>query len=43
MECLSIVIPHSGQYGVMSRVERSGILEVQDLPGVKIPAASLFG
>jgi len=34
--------PHSSRYGVMSRVERSGVLEVQDLPGVAIPAASLF-
>lgn len=34
--------PGGGRYGSMSRVERSGILEVQNLPGVTIRAASLF-
>lgn len=34
--------PEGGRYGSMSRVDRSGTLEVQDLPGVAIRAASLF-
>jgi Uma2 family endonuclease len=34
--------PGDGSYESISRVEPSGILEVQDLPGVAIRAASLF-
>jgi Uma2 family endonuclease len=34
--------PGDGRYGSISRVEPSGILEVQDLPDVAIRAASLF-
>jgi Uma2 family endonuclease len=34
--------PGDGRYESISRVEPSGILEVQDLPGVAIRAASLF-
>jgi hypothetical protein len=34
--------PGSGRYGSMTRVEPSGILAVEGLPGVSLPAASLF-
>ena len=34
--------PDGGRYGSLCQIERSGVLEVQDLPGVAIPAASLF-
>jgi Uma2 family endonuclease len=34
--------PGGGRYGSMTRVEPSGILAVEGLPGVSLPAASLF-
>ena len=34
--------PNGDRYGMMTTVEPSGVLEVADLPGVTIPAASLF-
>lgn len=34
--------PSGGGYGSMTRVEPSGVLEVEGLPGVTIPADSLF-
>ncbi|HVC62423.1 MAG TPA: Uma2 family endonuclease [Acetobacteraceae bacterium] len=34
--------PSGNRYESVTRVEPSGILEVKDLPGVMIPAASLF-
>jgi len=34
--------PGGDRYGSMTRVERAGVLEVEALPGVAIPAASLF-
>ncbi len=34
--------PGGDRYGSMTRVEPSGILEVSGLPGVTVPAASLF-
>jgi Uma2 family endonuclease len=34
--------PSGDRYGSMTRVEPSGVLEVEDLPGVTIPAAALF-
>ena len=34
--------PGGDRYGSAIRVEPSGVLEVEDLPGVAIPAASLF-
>ena len=34
--------PRGDKYDLVMRVEPPGVLEVEDLPGVKIPAASLF-
>jgi Uma2 family endonuclease len=34
--------PSGDRYGSVTRIEPSGVLEVEDLPGVAIPAASLF-
>ena len=34
--------PGSAGYGSVTRIEPSGVLEVKELPGVAIPAASLF-
>jgi hypothetical protein len=34
--------PGGGSYDVMTKIEPPGVLEVADLPGVRIPAAALF-
>jgi Uma2 family endonuclease len=34
--------PSGGRYRSVTRVEPSGVVEVKGLPGVAIPAASLF-